>query len=127
VSDVDAPVPAPAGLAGAVRRYQVMANIVGTLLIVLFFVAVPLTWAHHPELGRILGPLHGILYIVYLVTTLDLFRRTRFHLGWLLLMVCAGFVPFLAFIIEYIVVRQIHRRYRFDRPAAGARPAGPPA
>jgi hypothetical protein len=50
---------------------------------------------------------HGFLYIIYLVTAVDLARRARFTLGQMVAMVCAGFVPFLAFYIEARVARRI--------------------
>lgn len=95
------------GVHGALLRYEVMADIVGVMLIILFGAAVPLTALGHPLLGHILGPIHGILYIVYLATALDLIRRVRYPAWWLLATACAGFVPGLAFVVEYFVVRRV--------------------
>ncbi len=71
------------GTAGALARYRVMALIVGTGLAVLCFVGIPLQvigdnkwpWTAVVE---IVGPLHGIFYIVYLLTCLDLAGRAGF-------------------------------------------------
>jgi integral membrane protein len=97
---------------GALQRYRVMAFTVGTLLLILFCVCVPLTYlAHEPEPGKILGPFHGALYLVYLVTCADLARRARFNILELLAMVCAGFVPGLAFVIEWWIAKKVRARY----------------
>ena len=60
------------GTAGALARYRVMAFIVGTGLALLCFVGIPLQviggnkWPWTAVVA-IVGPIHGIFYIVYLV------------------------------------------------------------
>ncbi len=105
-------------LAGAVLRYRVMAYVVGTALLVLTTIVI-LQYGFHqrsdmktPEM--IVAPIHGYLYIVYLVTAADLARRARWGIGRIVLVVCSGFVPFLAFIIE-------HRVYQPDAGGVGGR------
>jgi integral membrane protein len=99
------------GLAGAVLRYRVMAYIVGTGLLVLVFVGVPLQYgADVPQVAEIVGPIHGFLYIVYLLAAVDLARRARFTLLQMAAMIAAGFLPFLAFIIEHRVMRRLGLR-----------------
>lgn len=96
------------GLEGSLLRYKVLAYIVGTGLMILVFVAVPLTlWAHYKGVGEVVGPIHGFLYIVYLLAAVDLARRARFTLLQMAAMVGAGFVPTLAFIIERRVARRV--------------------
>ncbi len=98
-------------LEGALARYRVMAAVVGCGLLVLVLVGMPLQFAAGlPQVVQIVGPLHGFLYIIYLVAALDLARRARFSLVEMLAMVGAGLVPFLAFVIE----RRITRRVRSD-------------
>ena len=97
-----------AGLASAALRYRIMAFIVGTGLLVLVFVGVPLQYAANvPQVSAVVGPIHGFLYIVYLLTAVDLARRARFTLLQLAAMIAAGFLPFLAFIIEHRVGRRV--------------------
>jgi len=92
-----------------------MAYIVGVGLVILVFVGVPLQYgANSPGVVKVVGPLHGALYIVYLITAADLARRARFGLLQLAAMVAAGFVPLLAFVVERQVV------HRLAREAAGA-------
>lgn len=106
--------PAPAGagsLAGierALRRYRILAWTVGTGLLVLVVVGMPLQYgASSPGVVNVVGPLHGVVYMVYLLAAFDLARRSRFSLGQILMMLCAGFLPVLAFVIERRVSRRV--------------------
>jgi integral membrane protein len=92
---------------GALLRYRVMAYIVGTGLLVLVVIGVPLQYAaNSPGVVKVVGPLHGFLYIVYLVFALDLWRRERWSLTRLVAMVAAGFVPGVAFYCERVMTRR---------------------
>ena len=116
------------GTAGALARYRVMAFIVGTGLALLCFVGIPLQviggnkwpWTAVVE---IVGPIHGIFYIVYLVTCLDLAGRARFRTTQLLGMVCSGLVPLLAFYME----RKVTDRVRAQIALGDDAPPGPAA
>jgi integral membrane protein len=100
-------------LEGSLRRYRVMATIVGVGLAVLCFVGLPLQYAAGiPQIDGIVGPIHGFFYIVYLVTALDLARRCRFSLPDLLMMVGAGLVPLMAFVVERRVTRSVRAGVR---------------
>ena len=90
----------------AVRRYRVMAYITGTVLIVLCFVGIPLqVVAGNDVIVNDVGTLHGILYIIYLVTAYMLARRLRLALGPTILMLAAGTIPVLTFVVERWVTR----------------------
>jgi integral membrane protein len=85
-----------------------MAYTVGVGLMILVFVGIPLQYgAHFTGVVKVVGPIHGALYIVYLLAALDLARRARFGLIQLAAMVAAGFVPLVAFIVERQVVRRL--------------------
>gem|GEM_PF-185012 len=106
--DGDDPSLASKGLRAALLRYKVMAYIVGVGLLILVFVGVPLQYgATIPQVAEIVGPIHGFLYIVYLLASVDLARRARFTLLQMAAMVAAGFLPFLAFIIERQVAKRV--------------------
>jgi integral membrane protein len=95
---------------GALRRYRVMSVVTGTALLLLVFVAVPLTWAHHPGFGKVLGVAHGVvLYPLYLLTVVQLWYLARLKLWWVALMLVAGFIPFLAFVMEHFVTRAVRQ------------------
>jgi integral membrane protein len=97
---------------GAVTRYRVMAYLTGTLLIILFFVAVPLKiFAHNGTLSNLVGLPHGVVcYPLYLLTTFDLYRRVRWPLSRVALIVLAGVIPFLTFYVERKVVAELRDR-----------------
>ena len=96
------------GISGAMQRYKVMAYIVGVGLIILVFIGIPLQYgANFSIVEKVVGTLHGFLYIVYLISALDLARRARFTLLQMAAMIGAGLLPFLAFIIERSVERRV--------------------
>ena len=94
--------------AGALLRYRVMAYVVGTLLVLLVCVAVPLKYfADSPEMTTALGIAHGYLYMALLLTVADLWRRLRFPLVAVVLVALAGTVPFLSFVAERKVTERV--------------------
>ena len=112
----------------AVLRYRVMAYVTGVVLIVLCFVGIPLqVFAHNAAVANYVGITHGLLYIVYLATAYLLSRQLRMKLGspQTVLLLLAGTIPVLTFVVERWVTR------RFINPAlataAGGTAAGIPA
>ena len=102
------------GVQGALLRYRFMAYIVGTGLLVLVVVGIPLQYgANFDGVVKVVGPLHGFLYLAYLVFALDLWRREQWSLVRIVSMVAAGFVPGLAFYVE----RQMTRRFTAESNA----------
>ena len=109
----------------ALQRYRVMAWVVGVGLVVLVIVGMPLKYgADQPAVVATVGPVHGFLYIVYLLTSLDLAMRARWPTRRTVLVMLAGTVPFLSFVAERIVTRLV--REQLADQAAGP-PPPPPA
>ena len=98
------------GVDGALFRYQVMANIVGTLIIPLFVFTGFKIFAGDCKLEvEIFGVTHGYLYIVYLITVGVLSFKTRLNIVWILIMCGAGLLPGMTFLVEWwVVTRKIH-------------------
>jgi integral membrane protein len=98
------------GLRGALFRYQLMANIVGVLIIPLFiFFGLKLAQGGFKVELAIFGIGHGYLYIVYVIMAGLLALKARLHIQWIILMFAAGLVPGLTFLVEWIVVtKKIH-------------------
>ena len=93
---------------GALLRYRVLANVVGVVLLVLVLVAMPLRYlGGHEELSKTISPIHGFLYLVYLGVTFDLARRRGWSLVRTVLVMLAGTVPFLSFVVERRVTREV--------------------
>ena len=105
----------------AVLRYRVMAYVTGVVLIVLCFVGIPLQVAGYPAVANDVGVLHGILYIIYLVFAWILSRKLGLATKPTVIMLLAGTIPIMTFIVERWVTR------RFINPALAAQlqPAQP--
>lgn len=95
----------------AVLRYRVMAYVTGVVLVVLCFVGIPLQVAGYPAVANDVGVLHGILYIIYLVCAWILSRKLRLATKPTVIMLLAGTIPIMTFIVERWVTR------RFINPA----------
>ena len=94
------------GVPAALVRYRVMAYIVGVLLLVLVFVAMPVKYFGHNDVPvAIVGTAHGFLYCVYLLAAFDLALRARWRAVSTLLVLLAGTIPFLSFVAERKVTR----------------------
>jgi integral membrane protein len=93
---------------GALTRFRVMAYVTGVLLLVLVLVAMPLKyiWGQGTAVALV-GPAHGFLYMVYLVTAFDLAVRARWTFQRTLLMLLAGTIPALSFVAERKATRWV--------------------
>jgi integral membrane protein len=86
---------------GVLVRYRVMAYTTAVLLIVLVFAGLPLQWwAHDSGVARVVGTIHGYLYLVYLAVAFDLTRKLHVPLFRMILVLLAGTVPFCAIVAE---------------------------
>jgi integral membrane protein len=109
------------GIRGALIRYRIMAYLVGTLLVVLVLVGMPLKYfAGNGLVVTLTGVPHGYLYMVLLFTAYDLGRRVHWPWSRLILIGLAGTVPFLSFWAEYSARTDVQKRLRAvqDDPAA---------
>ena len=105
---------------GALKRYRIIAWIVGVVLLALVVVGMPLKYlGDNDAVVAGIGPAHGFLFMVYLVATFDLSRRARWSFGRMILVMLAGTIPFLSFWAE----RKVSREWV---PVAGAAPANSP-
>jgi integral membrane protein len=99
--------------------YRILAMIVGVLLTVGTFIALPLKYlapdgSGPQQFGESLWPLwiaHGYIYMAYLVAAFLLARRAKWSVPFTLLMLLAGTVPILIFIVERRVARQMHAEH----------------
>jgi integral membrane protein len=92
----------------ALKRYRVIAYVVGVMLLVLVFVAMPMKYlGGDPSAVDVVGPLHGFLYVIYLLGAFDLARRVRWSLGRMVMVALAGTIPFLSFYAERKVSHEL--------------------
>jgi integral membrane protein len=117
----------PTLLKDPLGRYRLMAYIVGTSQIVLFFIGIPLQiWAHFDFIAKYVGIGHGFLYLVYLVSCLELVLRYRLKIYHMLFMAAAGFVPFLSFVMERKMTKFLASREEVTRQLPRRAGAGNP-
>ena len=105
---------------GELTRFRVFAWVTGVALVLLVFVAMPLKYLGDDDrLVRVVGVAHGWLYLAYLVTAFTVAYRLRWPPGRTVLLLLAGTVPFMSFVAERRVTREIRTT---DRDPAGRAP-----
>ena len=112
----------------ALLRYRVMAYLVGTLLVVLTLVGLPLKYVYGDD--RVVtwtGIPHGWLYMILIITAVDLGRRAGWSWRRLLLIALAGTVPFLSFVAERSATKDVRDKIVAEEARAGGAPASPTA
>lgn len=93
-----------------IGRLRLIAFLEGISLLVLLAVAVPEKYIFgHPELVKAIGPVHGLLFLLFILNTLSVgieqhwkFKTTT----WKVLLACI--VPFGTFIIDAKILRPLH-------------------
>lgn len=105
------------GVQGAFGRFRVMAYVTGVVLAALTVWLVVgygfLDYANvasKPGLYSLLWTLHGWLYFAYLVVAVDLSFRLRFGVLKTVGILLAGTVPFMSFVAEHYVRRDVATR-----------------
>ncbi|MCE7001281.1 DUF3817 domain-containing protein [Kibdelosporangium philippinense] len=95
------------GLKGALARYRVLAYIVGVGLLALVGAMIMNYGFDQPQYSRIVGPVHGFLYVIYLVLTVDLGLKARWPIVKTGLILLAGMIPFVSFVAERRVTKEL--------------------
>jgi integral membrane protein len=94
-------------VAKAFERYRLMSFITGTTLLILCLTlllhTVDLSFWHRIRFFvDVVGIGHGVvLYPIYLVMSFQLALKAQLHVGYVVMMMAAGFVPGLAFYMEH--------------------------
>ena len=106
-----------ASLGPALARYRVMAIVTGVLLVLVFLnlgvrLVTHLVGDEVELLGSWLATTHGWVYIVYLITVVDMWSRLRWGPGRLAGLVLAGVVPGVSFVVERRVTREVRALLR---------------
>jgi integral membrane protein len=91
-------------------RLRIIGFLEGISLLVLIFIAVPLKYyAHQPQLVKTLGPVHGALFLLFVINTISVgvehqwsFKTTT----WKVLLACM--VPFGTFYIDKKILSKTH-------------------
>ena len=86
-------------------RYAGIAEGISSLL--LFFVGMPLKYfADKPEAVRITGTIHGLLFVIYVVTLMQAALVLRRPLSWSVKIFIAAIIPMGPFMIEPSLKRE---------------------
>jgi len=93
----------------SIGRLRLIGYIEGLSLLVLLFIAVPLKYAaDNPSLSKIMGPLHGALFLLFVFNTLSVgveqqwkFRQTTYKV------MLACIIPFGTFYIDRKILSKI--------------------
>jgi len=97
---------------GSLQRYRVMAVVVSIALFVLLFGMVLRYGFGNPHFSEVYSPIHGALYMVYLVVVVDLSRRAGWSLTRTVGVMVAGAVPVVSYLVERRVVHEEQARTR---------------
>lgn len=109
---------------GALTRFRLIAYLVGVMLILLTIGVVLRYGFGRPEMSHAVSPIHGFLYMVYLVAVFDLGRRIDWSLKRMVLVMLAGTIPVMSFYAERVVTRRWVPA-RHDEPAGTKGPGEP--
>ena len=114
------------GIPGAALRYRIMAWITGVVLATAFtwMVLLIINWMvagnsladffssndQKPTAYGILWIVHGWAYFLYLIVGVDLAFRLRYSIVRTVLILLAGTIPFMSFVAERYVDKDLERR-----------------
>lgn len=76
------------------------------IILLIFTVEIIVKYTLGPEIPWF-AQLHGLVYMIYLVTTIDLARRVNWSISRIIVMCLAGTIPLLSFYAERWVVKSI--------------------
>ncbi|SFB46280.1 integral membrane protein [Amycolatopsis marina] len=94
-------------LRGPLSRFRIAAYVTGVGLLGLVVVMV---WRYafgNPGPSAVYSPIHGVVYMVYLVLTVDLAIKARWSVKGTVGVLLAGCVPFVSFVVERAVTRRV--------------------
>lgn len=98
-----------------IQRFRLVAFLEGVSFILLLGVAVPLKHLlGMPGAVRVIGMAHGLLFLLYLAASFELFASRRWSGRQVLLAVVASLVPFGTFVLD----ARIRRDLREPTPGA---------
>ncbi|MER5647451.1 DUF3817 domain-containing protein [Streptosporangium sp. NPDC002524] len=91
----------------ALKPFRILAYIVGVMLLVLVTCIVLRYGFGIEEPSKIVSPIHGFLYMLYLVATMNLGMKARWTWPYIVGVMLAGTVPLLSFVFERKVTRRV--------------------
>lgn len=102
----------PRRIMAAFGRYRVAAFVVGWGLILLVVAMIAKYGFDYGTAVAVWGPIHGALFVGYVILAFDLAYKDRWSLLGTLWVLVAGTIPFVSFIAERQVQRKVLARQR---------------
>lgn len=95
-----------------IGRLRILGYLEGISLLVLVFIAVPLKYgANDPTFTKMLGPVHGALFLLFIINTLSVGVEQKWRFKdttWKVILAC--FIPFGTFYIDRKVLSKVGER-----------------
>ena len=92
-----------------IGRLRILAILEGISLLILVFIAVPMKyWMGNPAFVKIMGSIHGSLFLLFLFNTLSVGVEHHWkfkEITWKVLLAC--FIPFGTFYIEMKILSKL--------------------
>lgn len=85
----------------ALGRFRGIALLEGLSFLLLLFIAMPLKyWAGMPEAVKLTGWAHGVLFVLYVLSLLEVTLKQRWSIWTALLAFIASLIPFGTFVLD---------------------------
>lgn len=92
-----------------IGRLRLIGYAEGISLLVLLFIAVPLKyWAGDPSLTKLIGPIHGALFLLFVFNTMSVGVEQQWQFSkttWKVLVAC--FIPFGTFYVDRKILSKV--------------------
>jgi len=96
-------------LSSPIKRLRLLALLEGSSLLFLVFIAVPLKYIWEiPQGSQIIGPIHGALFLLFILSTLNVAIEQGWKftaITWKVLVACV--IPFGTFYIDHKILKKI--------------------
>ncbi|GAA2214758.1 DUF3817 domain-containing protein [Nonomuraea monospora] len=91
----------------ALKPFRVLAYVVGVMLLVLCVGMVLRYGFGEDAMSKIIAPIHGGLYMIYLIAVMNLGMKARWSWPYMAGVMLGGTVPFLSFYVERRVTQRV--------------------
>ena len=90
----------------ALGRFRTIAIFEGISFLVLLFIAMPLKYfAGYPEAVLMVGWIHGLLFILYMIAGLDIRKAHQWKSRKVVIAIIAAFIPFGPFLLDNYILK----------------------
>ena len=91
-----------------IGRLRLLAFIEGISLLALLFIAMPLKYmGDNPILVKVIGPIHGVLFLLYVFYVLKLGIERKWSLGRIFILGISSIVPFATFYYDKKILAKL--------------------